>query len=348
MTLLTHHALESSMLKSCAYDEESQTLEVIFHNGDTYVYRSVPVHVHQELIASESCGRYFGQNIRGQFECQQTVKTGPVKAQPVKLAPNPIAPKGELILLAERTVPAALNREVLDSFLNDITHHANGLTLRLHTMFASSLAAINLDRIKPLLALTITNAEEYAQVVQIGKIIADFRKETQAFFKPIKQQMDEPHDVACEIEKQFLNFIVPAENHLKTQATAFRVAQEKAREAEAKRIADEQRRQIEEQRLKDAEAAEAAGKTKLADALLSAPVHVKPIAESALPQAAPKVEGVTKRVNWKFRVTDINAVPRDWMMVDEKRVGEFVRTNKEKAIGVIPGIEAYSEESTSF
>jgi hypothetical protein len=53
------------------------------------------------------------------------------------------------------------------------------------------------------------------------------------------------------------------------------------------------------------------------------------------------VEGVSKRTVWKFRITDEAAVPREFLLVDEKRIGQIVRAMKGET--KIPGIEAYPE-----
>lgn len=64
--------------------------------------------------------------------------------------------------------------------------------------------------------------------------------------------------------------------------------------------------------------------------------------------AAPvqKVAGSSKRVTWKFRVTNLALVPREYMILNDVAVGGVVRAMKDQTN--IPGIEAYSEEDMSF
>ena len=58
--------------------------------------------------------------------------------------------------------------------------------------------------------------------------------------------------------------------------------------------------------------------------------------------AIPTLQGVASRRIWKFRIVDENKIPREYLMPDEKKIGQYVRD--EKLPGeVIPGIEAYSE-----
>lgn len=57
----------STMINSYAYDEETQTLDVEFTSGSGYSYSGVPEHVFQEMQSAPSVGRYFLQNIKGQY-----------------------------------------------------------------------------------------------------------------------------------------------------------------------------------------------------------------------------------------------------------------------------------------
>lgn len=61
---------------------------------------------------------------------------------------------------------------------------------------------------------------------------------------------------------------------------------------------------------------------------------------SALP---PKADGITTRENWKFRITDASLVPREYLSVDEKKVGAAVKLSKGDT--KIPGIEVYREDT---
>jgi KTSC domain len=60
-------AFEKSMLQSVTYDEEQQTLDVLFANGRKYRYFEVPEIVVAGLIRAESKGRFFNERIRDSF-----------------------------------------------------------------------------------------------------------------------------------------------------------------------------------------------------------------------------------------------------------------------------------------
>lgn len=51
--------VESSMIDSVGYDEETRCLQVVFNTGKVYCYEGVPPEVFQGLLAAESKGRYM-------------------------------------------------------------------------------------------------------------------------------------------------------------------------------------------------------------------------------------------------------------------------------------------------
>ena len=62
-------AVESSVRSQVAYDERREVLHVIFREGATYQYFSVPRQTYRELLRAESNGAYFNRHIRNVFPC---------------------------------------------------------------------------------------------------------------------------------------------------------------------------------------------------------------------------------------------------------------------------------------
>ncbi len=60
----------------------------------------------------------------------------------------------------------------------------------------------------------------------------------------------------------------------------------------------------------------------------------------------PKVSGSYTREVWKFRVKDLDKVPREYLMLDEQAVGALVRAKHKLAEKLIPGIEVWDESRT--
>ncbi len=61
----------SSNLAEIGYDEETQTLGIIFKNGVLYHYSNVPESVFEELKSAGSAGQYFNSCIRDDYTCQK-------------------------------------------------------------------------------------------------------------------------------------------------------------------------------------------------------------------------------------------------------------------------------------
>lgn len=64
---MKRQSVESSNLKSVGYDEFLLVLEIEFKSGAVYRYYGVPSEVHDELINSESVGKYFNANVKSKY-----------------------------------------------------------------------------------------------------------------------------------------------------------------------------------------------------------------------------------------------------------------------------------------
>ena len=53
------HIVDSSMIQAFGYDENHQSLLVIFNSGKTYQYAEVPKEIYEELLEADSKGRYM-------------------------------------------------------------------------------------------------------------------------------------------------------------------------------------------------------------------------------------------------------------------------------------------------
>jgi hypothetical protein len=69
-------------------------------------------------------------------------------------------------------------------------------------------------------------------------------------------------------------------------------------------------------------------------AVISAPI---------VADASPKAAGISTRENWKYEIVDVNLIPREYLMVDEKKIGQVVKALKKDTN--IAGIRAYPEST---
>jgi len=51
------------MLYAVGYDPKTQTLEVVFNSGGIYRYADVPPQVYEDLLQTDSKGRYMWMNV---------------------------------------------------------------------------------------------------------------------------------------------------------------------------------------------------------------------------------------------------------------------------------------------
>lgn len=62
------HKVDSSFIDQIGYDAAAQTLTVQMQNStDIYTYEGVSQDVFDAFLAAESKGRFFAENIRGQY-----------------------------------------------------------------------------------------------------------------------------------------------------------------------------------------------------------------------------------------------------------------------------------------
>lgn len=140
--------------------------------------------------------------------------------------------------------------------------------------------------------------------------------------------------------------LLSAQGIVKKGMDGFLLDQREARrkaEADARAAAD---KAAEDAKINMAAKAEAEGHVRTAQAIMDAP----PPAVKVILPPAPKLENVTLRSEWLFRVVNEALVPDEYVTVQTIRtinktaIGQIVRVKKDKTD--IPGIEAYEKTST--
>jgi septal ring factor EnvC (AmiA/AmiB activator) len=131
-------------------------------------------------------------------------------------------------------------------------------------------------------------------------------------------------------------------------------AAQREKEAAARRAEEEARRKAQEatneaDRIKaQAEAEKARKQAETAAAAASvreeAAANLPPAPVVTLAPVAEAVKGESKVTTWTYRIIDPALIPRDYLAIDEKKIGAVVRATKGTL--QIPGIEIYSETSS--
>jgi len=60
--------LSSSAIRSAGHDPEKQILEIEMTSGNVYRYAGVDENTFQDFLAAPSAGKFYNQQIKGQYE----------------------------------------------------------------------------------------------------------------------------------------------------------------------------------------------------------------------------------------------------------------------------------------
>jgi len=199
--------------------------------------------------------------------------------------------------------------------------------------------------------IVIKSHDDYARAGEMLLVIKDLRKEIDATFDPIIKKAHEAHKEAVAQKKKVDAPLVEAEGIIKPRISAWNTEQERLRREEEARLREIARKQEEERLLMEAIAAEEEAKANGATkeeaaqesaAIMAEPVYVAPV---VVPRMVPKVAGIAMKQVWKFRIVNPAIIPREYMAVDEQKIGAVVRALKDQTR--IAGVEAYPEDAVA-
>lgn len=209
------------------------------------------------------------------------------------------------------------------------------------------------------LAVKVANNEQRIAASEIGKSIAALQKQVAATFDPIIQAAHNSHRTALAKKAEVWDPLERAKRHLAGAIGGYDQEMERQRRAEQERLDREQRereaaeaarlrKEAEDRQLAEALAATEIGDNDLAEAIVSAPtlVELPPPAPVILPSAVAPVAGAVTRTTWKFRIVNAALIPREYLSVDEVKIGGVVRAMK--GATNIRGVEVYEAATTSF
>jgi hypothetical protein len=187
--------------------------------------------------------------------------------------------------------------------------------------------------VKVIDSISLVQANEFLRAVKALRLqIADA-------WDPVIESAHKAHKQALEQKKRYEEPLVQAERIVRAEMSRYMAEQERARR-EAEEKARREREEAERKRLealRAAAAADQAGNTEEADRILEE-IPEKP--RAVIPEA-PKVQGASLRRNLRWRVVDINLVPREYLEINRAEIEKIFRALREKM--AIPGIEIYEE-----
>ena len=103
--------------------------------------------------------------------------------------------------------------------------------------------------VSPVGVLVITSSDDYTRVAEHLLTITAFRRQVQAFFKPLKDAAHAAHKSLCDREKETLAPADADEQRIKRALVEYTTAQDRIRHAEEARLMVEQRQAEEARRL---------------------------------------------------------------------------------------------------
>jgi hypothetical protein len=160
-------------------------------------------------------------------------------------------------------------------------------------------------------------------------------------FDPIIKQAHEAHRQAIEQKKKHEEPLLQAERIIKTEMGRYLTEQARIRQ-EAEEKARRETAEAERKRLAEMQAAidaENAGKPEEAEKHFEEAIAIEP-PKPVIPEPV-KAQGTFLRKELKWRVFDLNLVPREFLVLDRQKVEQVFRIQREKMS--IPGVETYED-----
>lgn len=182
----------------------------------------------------------------------------------------------------------------------------------------------------------IQTKEQADEAVELRNKLKALKSEIEASYKPIIEQAYRAHKEAISKMNEHLK---PVEEALAKVNNALALYQKRVEEeARAKALAEmeRQKREEEERNLKLAETLSKLGLQEEAEKMISQEVVVN------VEMDKPKLAGVSFMEVWEFEIVDENLIPREYLTIDTKKIGQVVRATK--GTFSIPGIRIYSRK----
>jgi hypothetical protein len=177
--------------------------------------------------------------------------------------------------------------------------------------------------------LPIVTQADYENAAGILKAAKGMIKVFDGIFDPLIKQANDHTKSIREEKKKHTDRLEQAEQTLRGKVTAY--------------ITEQQRIQREEQQKRDAEQKKLDDEAKAANEFLAEVGAAPVLAERVAPVAEVEKAGISFRKVWKYEIIQESLIPREYLAIDEVKIGLQVRALKDAL--TIPGVRIYSEDS---
>lgn len=191
-------------------------------------------------------------------------------------------------------------------------------------------------------AVEIRDDVQHKDAGEFLKSIVAVKREVVKTFADPKMKSYEAWKSIVAAEKRHKDPLDKAERIIKGKMGAYAQEIENRRREEQRKREEEARRVAEEARIREAEELEKQGRTEEAEQVISEDV---PTVVPPAPEDNTKIENVSYRESWQYEITDPRAIPREYLMVDTKKIGQVVRAMKGETN--IPGIKVFCTTTTA-
>ncbi len=161
--------------------------------------------------------------------------------------------------------------------------------------------------------------------------------------KKLKEPIIEAGKGIDELFREPLSRLLESEKIIKNASLKFENEQEQKRLEEERKLKELQEKEA-EKLLKKAEKQELKGNTEKAEEL-KLEAEIKKTITPIVAPTIEKVSGANYITKWKFKITDQNKVPREYMIPNEEMLSRMATATKGTL--KIDGIEFYSEKTLS-
>ena len=185
----------------------------------------------------------------------------------------------------------------------------------------------------------IKSGDDYVRAGELWKAGRDMLEQIDSGYDSIIKAAHKAHKEAVAKKKSVYEPVEGAVKRIKRLMADYDMEQEHIRRQEQARLEAEARKAEEDRRLAEAIAVEQSGNRDEADRIMEEVITLPPV---VIRKTVPKIEGMVMREIWKFEVVDPAAVPRDYLKIDEVKIGQVVRAMKSGT--AIPGVRVYAQK----
>lgn len=187
-------------------------------------------------------------------------------------------------------------------------------------------------------SVEVADDTDYEMADEFSGKLKDLIKRVKTTFGPYVKDAYDHYKRQKARENEMVKPLEDALREIRKAMSAYQTEQERQRRIEQKMIDAKRKEEQTESAEEYAQVLEEQGEKGMADAVRKEaarmPTGVK--AESH----APKGKSTRRVTKWHFEVEDLDKVPREWMMLNEKAVQQYA--NSAKANARIPGIKIWS------